>query len=142
MPFTQQQLLDLGYQLQTDGSYARPEKQIKTPSRAVSAPRNGNPESINTRKTPQLEPTPRPPSLVPRQTQGSDRQRFLVRTTSVRNRLLDEDNLCEKYHVDLCRYAGIIPGDEAGTTKIETTQRKAHKGEEEHTLIEVLTFND
>jgi hypothetical protein len=85
-----------------------------------------------------VEPDSRPSALGPRQTQSGTSQRFLVRITSVRCRLLDEDNLCEKYHVDLCRYAGVIPGDEAGKTKIEVTQRKAGKGEEEHTLIEVF----
>lgn len=70
--------------------------------------------------------------------QGPDIRRFLVRITSVRKRLIDEDNLCEKYHVDLCRYAGIISGDEAGKTKIETAQRKAEKGEDEKVLIQVF----
>ncbi len=65
------------------------------------------------------------------------RRRFLVRVTAVRTRLLDEDNLCEKYHVDLLRYAGVISGDEAGTTRIETRQRKAHKDEAERIIIEV-----
>ena len=73
-----------------------------------------------------------------RQVQRPNRRRFLVRVTSVRKRLLDEDNLCEKYHVDLCRYAGVLLGDEAGTTKIETGQRKAEKGETERTVIEIF----
>lgn len=71
------------------------------------------------------------------QIQEPTRRRFLVRIEAVRRRLIDEDNLCEKYHVDLLRYAGIISGDEAGTTRIETTQRKADKGEEERIEIEV-----
>jgi len=47
--------------------------------------------------------------------------------------------LCEKYHVDLCRYAGIISGDEASKTKIETIQRKAEKGEEEQVIIDIFS---
>lgn len=65
-------------------------------------------------------------------------ERVLVRVTSVRKRLLDEDNLCEKYHVDLCRYAGVIYDDEAGKTKIETAQRKTEKNEKEKVIIEVF----
>ncbi len=64
-------------------------------------------------------------------------KRVLVRVTSVRSRLIDEDNLCEKYVVDCCRYAGLIPEDSPGTTKIEVAQRKAGKGEEEHTEVEI-----
>ena len=66
-------------------------------------------------------------------------ERVLVRVTSVRKRLIDEDNLAEKYHVDCCRYAGLIHGDEPSKTKIEVCQRKAEKGEAEHTIIEITT---
>ena len=65
-------------------------------------------------------------------------ERFLVRVTSIRKRLLDEDNLCEKYHVDLCRYAGVLPDDAPGKVQIEVFQQKAAKGESEQTLIEVF----
>lgn len=71
------------------------------------------------------------------QVQARTRRRFLVRIEAVRTRLLDEDNLCEKYHVDLLRYSGIISGDEAGTTRIETRQRKAHKDEKERIIFKV-----
>lgn len=63
--------------------------------------------------------------------------RILVRLTSVRKRLLDEDNLVSKFHVDILRYAGLLHSDAPGDTKIETTQRKAKKGEAEHTIIEI-----
>jgi hypothetical protein len=76
--------------------------------------------------------------LGKKKVQGRVGERVLVCITSVRKRLIDEDNLAEKYHVDLCRYAGIISGDEASKTKIETTQRKAQKGEEEKVIIEVF----
>ena len=66
-------------------------------------------------------------------------ERVLVRVTSVRKRLIDEDNLAEKYHVDCCRYAGLIHGDEPSKTKIEVCQRKAEKDEAEHTIIEITT---
>lgn len=64
--------------------------------------------------------------------------RVSVRVTSVRKRLIDEDNLCEKYVVDCCRYAGLIPDDDPGKVKIQVTQRKATKGEAEHTIVEIM----
>lgn len=64
--------------------------------------------------------------------------KFLVRVKSFRRRLLDEDNLCEKYHVDCLRYAGIIPTDAPGLCRIETTQQKVGKKEEERVEIEVV----
>lgn len=70
--------------------------------------------------------------------QGADSARFLVRVTSVRRRLIDEDNLCEKHVIDCCRHAGVIPDDRPGQTKIEVCQRKIQKWEAEHTLVEVF----
>lgn len=55
----------------------------------------------------------------------------------MRVRLLDEDNLCEKYHVDCCRYAGLIPDDAPSQVRIQTLQRKARRGEAEHTQVEI-----
>lgn len=55
----------------------------------------------------------------------------------MRVRLLDEDNLCEKYHVDCCRYAGLIPDDAPSLVRIQTLQRKARRGEAEHTEVEI-----
>ncbi len=94
--------------------------------------------SRNTSQAPIVERDSRHESLAKKEVQGRAGKRILVRVTSVRKRLLDEDNLCEKYHIDLCRYAGIISGDEAGKTKIETAQRKTQKGEEEKVVIEVF----
>jgi hypothetical protein len=93
--------------------------------------------AYNSKQIAIVERDSRNASLGKKKVQGSNSPRVLVRVTSVRKRLIDEDNLCEKYHVDLCRYAGIISGDEASKTKIETTQRKAEKGEEEKVIIEV-----
>jgi len=103
---------------------------------------NASPDFLarNTGSSPIVERDPRHAALDKGQVQKPTSQRFLVRVTSIRKRLLDEDNLCEKYHIDLCRYAGILSGDEAGTTKIETTQRKAQKDEEERTLIQVFNL--
>jgi hypothetical protein len=74
--------------------------------------------------------------LAAEEIQRPSGERLLVRVTSIRRRLLDEDNLCEKYHVDLCRYAGIIPCDSPDKIKIEVCQFKAGRGEQEKTIIE------
>ncbi|MDB6117400.1 MAG: hypothetical protein JWO08_1181 [Verrucomicrobiaceae bacterium] len=65
-------------------------------------------------------------------------ERFHIRFVSVRKRLIDPDNLSEKWLLDCLRFAQVIPGDEPEKITLETTQRKARKGEEEHTLIEVF----
>jgi len=91
----------------------------------------------NSRATPKLESNSRHEPLAEEKAEGRNRQRVLVRVTSIRSRLLDEDNLCEKYHVDLLRYAGVISGDSAAEVKIETGQRKVQKGEVERIVIEV-----
>ena len=88
-------------------------------------------------KAPILERTAGNAALVETQVQGRTGDRILVRIESVRKRLLDEDNLVSKYHTDLCRYAGLIPSDAPGVCKIETTQRKAEKGEAERTEITI-----
>ncbi len=74
---------------------------------------------------------------LPPQANRSDTARFLVRVQSVRKKLLDEDRISECAIVDCVRYAGIIPDDRPAITRIETTQRKVAKGEEEHTKVEV-----
>ncbi len=75
--------------------------------------------------------------LAKSEAEKGNSERVLVRITSVRKRLIDEDNLAEKYHVDCCRYAGLIYADSPDQTKIEVCQRKAAKGEAEHTIIEI-----
>lgn len=92
------------------------------------------------RKTPLMEPDLRDGALGEGETQGGHSGRFLVRVTSFRVRLLDEDNLCEKYHVDCCRYAGLIPGDAPGQAKIQTGQQKVKRKDQEHVLIEITSL--
>ena len=72
--------------------------------------------------------------LAAKKIQGPDRRKFFIRITTFRRRLLDEDNLCEKYHVDLCRYAGAIPDDAPGQVKIEVGQVRSKN---EEILIEI-----
>lgn len=97
---------------------------------------NCSPE--NPRKLAIVERHPGNATLEPSQAQRGDSTRFLVRVTAVRKRLIDEDNLCEKYHVDALRYCGILPSDAPDRTHIETSQRKTEKKEAPYTLIEVF----
>lgn len=90
------------------------------------------------REVAKLEPDTGHGTVGAVQVQAGRRRRFLVRVTSYRHRLLDIDNLCEKYLVDLCRYAGVIPDDAPGTTAIEVSQQKVPASEAEQTLIEVF----
>lgn len=75
-------------------------------------------------------------ALDPAQAQAIHTGRVLVRVTSFRKRLLDEDNLCEKYHLDCLRYAGIIQDDSAAKAKIEVSQVKI--GSKEKERIEII----
>lgn len=93
--------------------------------------------SEDTRTPAVVESDPRIGTLGTSKTEKADHGRFRVRVESVRKRLLDVDNLCEKYAIDCCRYSGLLPSDDPGTTEIQTTQRKAHKGEPEHTVITI-----
>jgi hypothetical protein len=86
---------------------------------------------------PVVERPARSRALGTRKAQKADTGVFLVRVTSRRRRLLDEDNLAEKYHVDCCRYAGLVPGDAAGQARIETRQEKVGRKEDECTVIEI-----
>jgi len=88
-------------------------------------------------QAPKLERIARDGALGKVQAQRGNSGRFLVRVISVRKRLLDEDNLCEKYHVDCCRYSGVLPKDSPGTAKIEVSQQKADEGAAEETRIEI-----
>lgn len=88
-------------------------------------------------KAPQLEPGAGLAALGAVQAKAQDTVRFLVRVTSRRRNLLDQDNLCEKFHVDCLRYAAIIPSDAPTETRIEVTQEKVGKGEAEEIIIQV-----
>lgn len=67
-----------------------------------------------------------------------DSKRFVVRITSFRRRLLDEDNLCGKFHCDALRYAGIIRSDAPEKCAIQILQVKVKSKREECTLMELL----
>jgi len=94
-------------------------------------------ETNHPTSSPVLERDSRPRPLAAGQTQEGNPARFLVRVTSYRRRLLDEDNLCEKYFCDCCRYAGLLPEDSADVAKIEVCQIKVAHKHEEKTVIEI-----
>lgn len=91
---------------------------------------------------PQLEPDSGHGAVAAVRVQKGDRRRFFVRVTSFRRNLLDEDNLCEKYHVDLCRYAGALPGDGPTTTTIKVCQEKVGSTDPEYVRIEVFEVSE
>jgi len=92
----------------------------------------------DSRQAPKLEPDSSHAPLGQKKVQRPACERVLIRVESVRKRLIDEDNLCEKYHVDLCRYAGIVADDAPEQTEIQVCQRKAAKGENERVVVEVF----
>ena len=89
------------------------------------------------RKAAKLEPDSRDAPLGTGQIQEAASGRFLVRIKSLRKRLLDEDNLCEKFVCDLLRYSGVIPDDSAAKAKIEVSQEKISSKETERVEISV-----
>ncbi len=93
--------------------------------------------SPHTGPTPIMESDLRDGALGKGKTKKGHTGRVLIRVTSFRVRLLDEDNLCEKFHVDCCRYAGLLSSDAPGQTKIETGQVKVRRKDQEHVLIEI-----
>lgn len=89
------------------------------------------------REIAELEPNPEYVSLAKARLQEANSQCFIIRVEAVRQRLLDEDNSCEKFLVDQCRYFGLIPDDNPTLTKIEVSQRKCAEGEAEHVEITI-----
>ena len=107
---------------------------------------------LSSTPSPVLRPDPAPtPAILERRAraralgkkkdEGSNPVRFLVCVTSYRVRLLDEDNLCEKYHVDCCRYAGVLPDDAPEQTRIEVRQEKVRSKEEERIEITITKLS-
>ncbi len=92
----------------------------------------------NPGQTSELERYPRDGAVGALQVQETVGGRFLVRVTAFRRRLLDEDNLCEKYAVDLCRYSGALPSDAPGRAKIEVSQEKVGSKEPEFVRIQIF----
>lgn len=84
-----------------------------------------------------VERSPKAKPLAANQIKAQGPERLRIVFVSVRKRLLDPDNVCEKWMLDALRFVGAICGDEPDKIALETTQRKARKGEVEHTEITV-----
>jgi hypothetical protein len=117
MNWTEDQLKEKGYYKAADGNY------YFTPTR-VSNPVTKHParkELLDTNKT-----------------QKASSKRIALCITRYSTRLLDEDNLAgSKLLTDQLRYAGILPSDDPGSTKIILQQVKVKTKAEEHTKIEI-----
>jgi len=137
MGIANKELTDAGWVQQPDGSYSKGQNATHL---RPSVPRAGDAGLLDndTGPAPVVERDRQPGTLGALPAQRANAGRFLVRVTSRRKRLLDEDNLCEKYAVDCCRYAGLIPGDGPGQTKIEVRQEKAEPGAAEEIHIQIF----
>ena len=78
--------------------------------------------------------------MVAKETEGGDISRRVVRITSVRNRLLDPDNLVGgcKYIIDALRKAKVIKDDTEKDICLEVYQVKVKTRKEEKTIIKVI----
>jgi hypothetical protein len=120
MNFTHSILQQMGYKLDPDGNYSRTE---------TNTPRVSNPKP---------EPVVRKAFSNPNKSQERSEKRISLRITRYATRLLDEDNLAgAKLAIDQLRYAGIIPNDDPGSTKIILDQIKVKNKTEERTEIEI-----
>lgn len=120
MNFTHSILEQMGYKLDSNGNYSRTE---------VNSLRVSDPKP---------QPIVRKELLDSSKTQKGSRTRLALRITRYATRLLDEDNLAgAKLLVDQMRYAGILPDDDPGSTKIILDQIKVSKKTEERTEISI-----
>jgi hypothetical protein len=104
---------------------------------------NASPDFVarNTRAAPVVERIIGNAALRPAKSQKGTAGRVHIRFVSVRKRLLDPDNISEKWTLDCLRFAGVIQGDEPDKITLETTQRKCGNDEEEKTLIEIFELD-
>ena len=83
------------------------------------------------------KPTVLDAPLAEEEVAGRDTRRRIT-VTSYRVRLLDQDNLCIKYHIDGLRYAGVIEDDTTKHIVITERQVQVATRKEERTEIEVI----
>jgi hypothetical protein len=94
----------------------------------------------DSRQTPELERPLGNAALGASEGKEAASGRVHIRFVSVRKRLLDPDNISEKWMLDALRYIGAIRGDEPDKITLETTQRKAARSEEEHTEVNIYSI--
>ena len=87
----------------------------------------------------QPEPVVRVEPLGAEEVEGNYPKRSVVRITSIRNRLLDPDNLVGgcKYIIDALTKAKVIKDDTQKDIRLEVYQAKCATRKEEKTIIEV-----
>lgn len=81
---------------------------------------------------------PRPALSPPAPIESGDSKRIRVRVTSRRMFLLDPDNVCEKFVIDLLRYSGVLPDDAPEFIELEIRQEKAASKSQQETIIEII----
>ncbi len=119
-------------------SFIKANATINLRSSTTKEPRQVDIHPDDTGPVAKLERDPRVRALAALPVQKGATGKVHVRITSNRKRLLDEDNCCCKFHIDLLRYAGIIPGDTPAQAKIEIVQEKTEPGAGEYIKIEVF----
>lgn len=97
----------------------------------------GNTDTQNTGTIAELKRSACDESLAAGKGKKEVSGRVHFRFVSVRKRLIDPDNLIPKFYIDACRRLRLVAGDEHDKITLETAQRKAAKGEEEHTQITI-----
>jgi len=120
MNFTHSILQQMGYKIDSDGNYSRTE---------TNSPRVSD-------SKPKLPAREKP--LDSSSTQKKSGKRIALRITRYATRLLDEDNLAgSKLLTDQLRYAGILPNDDPGSTKIILDQVKVPHKNQERTEVSI-----
>lgn len=87
--------------------------------------------------SPQPEPAVCNEPVAEKAGKGKDAGRVVLRVVSFRRRLLDPDNLCPKYFVDCVRYSGLIADDREQDIRLEVSQQKVSRKEDERTEITI-----
>jgi hypothetical protein len=119
---TYDQLAELGFIRQPDGSYSKP------------------PQIVVGRISHSISQCPARAALdTPQLGKEKGQERIILRIVRKAPRLLDADNFAGgcKPLIDQVRYAGLIPDDSPDKVEIVFVQEKVKKGEE-GTLIEII----
>ena len=103
----------------------------------IEARRRKKPDSNDPGGDPKPQPVVRDESLGAGQGKARNPTRLRVCVTRRSVRLLDEDNICEKYAVDCLRYAGALRDDAPEFVRIEARQEKVESQSDECTVIEI-----
>lgn len=91
------------------------------------------------RKPSRAQPEPGAGNALAGPAQGGtqDAGCFVVRITSYRVRLIDDDACVGKWFVDALRYSGLLPGDSVGQLDFQIRQSKVPSKSFERTEIEI-----